>query len=45
MTADPLADVEAEPPCPDCGTDLYVHGAKASHKDWRCEYCGRRWST
>ena len=45
MTADPLADVEAEPPCPDCGTDLYVHGDKSGHKDWRCAYCGRRWST
>ena len=45
MTADPLADAEIEPPCPDCGTDVFVHGDKSGHKDWYCGYCNRRWST
>ena len=45
MTADPLADHAVEPPCPDCGTDVFVHRAKANRKYWRCGYCGRRWST
>jgi len=31
-----------EPPCPECGTDLYVQRDRGVY-DWRCGRCQERW--